>query len=720
MKRNPSREIPVNQLTPLEASIEYSTLQSEITEHDRLYYEEDTPSISDGDYDILRRRYEELEALFPDLAKKNSLTRKVGARPSDKFKKIHHSVPMLSLSNAFTDDELQDFVDRIHRFLQWDNHTPLSFTAEPKIDGLSLNLRYRNGMLLSAATRGDGEEGEDVTNNVLTIKNIPQALRGSGLPSVCEVRGEVYLSHEDFALLNQKQEQEGKPAFANPRNAAAGSLRQLDALVTAQRPLKFFAYAWGEMSSLPEKSQYDMITRFQNWGLPTNPLTKICCSVQEMLDHYHFIETQRATLGYDIDGVVYKVNDLSLQERLGFVSRSPRWALAHKFPAQKATTILEGIDISVGRTGTLTPIARLKPVTIGGVVVSNATLHNEDYIKGFDGDGQPIRNGIDIRVGDTVELFRAGDVIPKVINVILEKRSEGSKAYVFPVVCPACGSHATRRLNPRTGREDAARRCTGGLTCPAQATERLKHFVSKQAFNIEGLGEQRIEELYRDQLITKPQDIFTLEERNRKSLQKIENREGWGQQSVLNLFSAIQERRTIATNRFIYALGIPQIGESTAKLLTRHYRTFPQLREAILLAGQDQESDAYTDLVSIDGLGPIVVQELIDFFQEEHNISTIDDLLKNITLETADFDTINSAVSGKTIVFTGSLEKITRDEAKVMAERLGAKVAGSVSKKTNLVVAGANAGSKLTKAQELNIEVISEDDWMVLAAREQN
>lgn len=712
------RETPVETLTELEASADYIALYEEIKEADLLYYKEDMPALSDENYDLLRKRYEAIEKLFPSLKTSESLSLKVGTKPSEKFSKVRHFAPMLSLANAFTDEDVQDFIERVHRFLNIPLTTPMTFTAEPKIDGLSLNILYEKGRLVRSSTRGDGEEGEDVTNNAKTVKDIPQQLRGDNIPDLCEIRGEIYLCHDDFIRLNEKQEQNKKPVFANPRNAAAGSLRQLDWRITEERPLRFFAYAWGAISKLPRTTQFDMMEQFREWGFSINPETKRVTNIKEMLEHYHSIEEMRSSLDYDIDGIVYKVDDLTLQERLGFVSRSPRWAIAHKFPAQKAITTLETIDIRVARTGILSPIARLKPITIGGVVVSNATLHNEDYIKGIDGDGNQIRNGVDIRVGDSVVIIRAGDVIPKIVDVILERRPPQAIPYTFPTHCPVCGSYTERRFNPRTDKEDAARRCVNGLTCPAQASERLKHFVSKQAFNIEGLGEQRIEELFKEKLITSPVDIFTLEERNKNNLQKLENREGWGKQSVLNLFSAIQARRTLSINRFIFALGIPQIGESTAKLLGRHYRTFENLQNAIEQA-QDIESSAYKDLMSIEGLGPVVVQELISFFHEPHNRDTVSKLLEYITLEPLEQTTQSSAVTGKTLVFTGTLEKITRDEAKAMAERLGAKVSGSVSKKTDLLIAGSDAGSKLAKARELGIQTITEEEWMQLASSKQ-
>ncbi len=708
------RATAVDALTLEEAREEHQALQAEIAEHDRRYYQEDAPVISDAQYDALRRRYEALERRFPDLASPESLTRKVGAKASEKFAKVRHRVPMLSLDNAFAPEDVAAFVERIRRFLNLPADAPLVFTAEPKIDGLSLSLRYEKGRLVTAATRGDGTEGEDVTANARTVGDIPPILRGPDVPEVCEVRGEVYLSHQDFAAINERQAAAGKPLFANPRNAAAGSLRQLDASITASRPLRFFAYAWGEMSALPAKTQCGVVECFARWGLRVNPLMQRVSGLDEMLAYHRKLETERATLGYDIDGVVYKVDDLSLQQRLGFVSRFPRWALAHKFPAQKAVTVLEDIEITVGRTGSLNPTAKLKPVTVGGVVVSNATLHNEDYIKGIGGDGLPIRGGVDIRIGDTVVVQRAGDVIPKVLDVVLEKRPPDSKPYQFPTVCPACGSHAVRELNPRTGKEDSVRRCTGGLICPAQARERLKHFVSRNAFDIEGLGAQRIDEFYDAGFVRAPQDIFALERRNGEL--RLEEREGWAETSVRNLFAAIRARRSIELHRFIYALGIPHVGETTAKLLARHFGTFENLR-ATALAAADRTSEAYAELTNIAGIGEVVADALVEFFREPHNEEMLDALLAEVTPRAVEQAVSHSPVAGKTVVFTGSLEKMTRDEAKAMAERLGAKVAASVSKKTDLVVAGPGAGSKLDKARELGVKVIDEDAWFALAGQ---
>ncbi|MBV9077624.1 MAG: NAD-dependent DNA ligase LigA, partial [Methylobacteriaceae bacterium] len=577
--------------------------------------------------------------------------------------------------------------------------------AEPKIDGLSLSLRYEDGALVTAATRGDGYEGEDVTANARTVADIPARLGGAGWPAVFEVRGEVYLTHADFALINERQLAAGKPAIANPRNGAAGSLRQLDPAVTAARPLRFFAYAWGEIvGPRPADTQSGMVAALAACGFKTNPLTKLCGSVEEMLAQYRLIEGERAALGYDIDGVVYKVDDLTLQERLGFVSRAPRWALAHKFAAEKATTIVDAIEIQVGRTGSLTPVAKLRPVTVGGVVVQNATLHNEEEIARKD-----------VRVGDTVTIQRAGDVIPQVLGVVLEKRPAGSQPYASPTTCPACGSHAVREVNARTGHVDVVRRCTGGLVCPAQAVERLKHFVSRNAFDIEGLGQQRIEEFYRDGLVTRPADIFTLAERDRRSLQKLAKREGWGAQSAQKLFDAIDARRRLGLDRFIYALGIRHIGETNARLLARHYGSFEALRAAGR-AAVDPASSAYAEFDAIEGVGAAVADALGAFFGEPHNDEMLDALLAEVTPEPLAPVASASPVAGKTVVFTGALERMTREEAKAMAERLGAKVAGSVSAKTDLVVAGPGAGSKLKKAAELGLEVVDEAGWFTLIA----
>lgn len=687
----------VDQLSPIEARIEHARLAEELSKHDQHYYQEDAPVISDAQYDALRQRYEALEKKFPELVTDQSLTQKVGSKPSEKFAKIKHSAPMLSLGNVFSNEDVWDFVARVRRFLGFAQSHKICFTAEPKIDGLSCSLRYERGVLISAATRGDGFEGEDVTANIQTLKEIPRQLAGTA-PEILEVRGEVYMTHEDFERLNQRQQSLGKALFANPRNAAAGSLRQLDAKVTATRPLRFFAYAWGAVSQMPAATQAGVLDAFRAYGLPVNPLTRVCCSTEEMLEHFQIIESQRATLGYDIDGVVYKVDPIELQTRLGFVSRAPRWAVAHKFPAEQATTIIRDIEIQVGRTGALTPVARLAPVTVGGVIVSNATLHNEEEI-----------SRKDIRVGDTVIIQRAGDVIPQIIDVDLSKRPTTTKPFIFPHVCPRCGSAALREIDEKTGVTDVVRRCTGSLVCPAQAIERLKHFCSRNAFDIEGLGDKQIEYFYHEGLIETAADIFTLEERDGKSLTKIKNREGFGETSVRNLFQAINARRKIEINRFIYALGIRHIGETNARRLARHFIDLEALRQTAALAKADTPERARIDI--IDGVGPVVAEALHDFFAEPHNSRALDALLREVNLEPMPAVATTSAVSGKTVVFTGALEKLTREEAKAQAERFGAKVAGSVSKKTDLLVAGPGAGSKLAAAQALGIEIISEDEW---------
>ncbi len=695
---------PVESLTPLEARAEHARLGDEIAEHDKHYYTADAPVISDADYDALRQRYEAIEKAFPILVTAQSRSKLVGAAPSEKFAKVRHRVPMLSLGNVFADEDAHEFVERVRRFLDWSAQTPLAFTAEPKIDGLSCSLRYEKGELIVAATRGDGEEGEDVTKNVRTIKEIPHHLHGAHVPDVVEIRGEIYMRKDDFAALNERQISEGKPVFANPRNAAAGSLRQLDSQITASRPLRFFAYAWGEVSGRLADTQFGMVEAFKHFGMPTNALMRRCETVEDMLAHYHAIEDQRASLPYDIDGVVYKVDDLTLQQRLGFVSRSPRWAVAHKFPAEQATTILRDIEIQVGRTGALTPVAKLEPVTVGGVVVSNATLHNEDEIARKD-----------VRIGDTVRIQRAGDVIPQVLGPVLDKRPAGAKPYVFPDHCPACGSAALRELDDK-GVPDAARRCTGGLICPAQAMERLKYFCSRNAFDIEGLGDRQIEIFYTMGLIKSPADIFTLAERDQASpLKKLKNIEGFGETSVSKLFAAIDARRSVPLNRFIFALGIRHVGETNARRFARHFGDFNHMR-TIARAAKDPESEARAELNAIEGVGDVVAEAVADFFAEPHNEDVLDALLQQVTPEPMEAVVSSSPVAGKTVVFTGALERMTREEAKAQAERLGAKVSGSVSKKTDLVVAGPGAGSKLDKAREFNIEIISEDDWLARVA----
>ncbi|MGO9418444.1 NAD-dependent DNA ligase LigA [Roseiarcus sp.] len=690
--------------TLAKARAEHARLGAEIAEHDRRYFQEDAPTVSDAEYDDLRRRYQALEATFPELADAESLSRKVGAAPAEKFAKVRHAVPMLSLGNIFADAEVEEFCARVRRFLGLANDAPLAMTAEPKIDGLSCNIRYEDGGLVQATTRGDGYEGEDVTANIRTIDAIPNRL--SGAPKIFEARGEVYMRHADFQALNTRQAEAGKPTFANPRNFTAGSLRQLDPRITASRPLKFFAYAWGEVSAPFATTQFGAIEAMRRFGLPANPLTKLCRSAEEMLAHYHAIEAERANLGYDIDGVVYKVDDLALQQRLGFISRSPRWATAHKFPAERVMTVLEAIQINVGRTGALTPLAKLKPVTVGGVVVSNATLHNEDEIARKD-----------VRVGDTVVVQRAGDVIPQVVGVVLDKRPQPwPDPFVFPqdergnFICPVCGSAALREIDEKTGEADVVRRCTGHLVCPAQAVEGLKHFASRNAFDIEGFGDKLIELFFKEGLIRTPADIFTLRARDGQGRPPLRDWEGFGETSAKNLFDAIDTRRTIALNRFLFALGVRHVGETNARRLARHYGDWETFRVAA------RAPDAAQELAAVEGIGPVVAEAVADFFAEPRNEDALDALLKEVTVEPMEAVAAGHPLAGKTIVFTGSLERMTRDEAKAMAERLGAKVSGSISGKTDLVVAGPGAGSKLTKARELGVETIDEEEWLKRSA----
>jgi DNA ligase (NAD+) len=687
-----TKEPKAPKLTLAKTRAEHTRLQAEIAEHDRRYHGEDAPTISDADYDALRRRYTELEEAFPQLAGADSANRKVGAAPSEKFAKVRHRVPMLSLGNIFADEEVEEFCARVRRFLGMSESAPFDVVAEAKIDGLSCSLRYENGELVQAATRGDGYEGEDVTANVRVVEAIPKSLEGA--PKIFEARGEVYMRHADFEALNARQAAAGKPIYANPRNFAAGSLRQLDPRMTAERPLQFFAYAWGEVSEPFASTQFGAIEAMHRFGLPTNPLTKLCHSPAEMLAQYRSIEEKRASLGYDIDGVVYKVNDLLLQQRLGFVSRSPRWAVAHKFPAEQATTIVEAIEINVGRTGALTPIAKLRPVTVGGVVVSNATLHNEDEIERKD-----------VRVGDTILVQRAGDVIPQVLAVVLGKRPKDSKPYVFPETCPICGSAALREIDEKTGVADVVRRCTGTLICPAQAVEGLKHFASRNAFDIEGLGEKLIELFFTEGLILTAADIFTLKARDGQDHSPLREWEGFGETSARNLFSAIDARRTIPLNRFLYALGIRHVGETNARRLARHFGDWDSLR-----AGA--RADNAEELSGVGGIGPVVAEAIADFFAEPRNETALDALVKEVTIEPMEAIAAGHPLAGQTIVFTGSMEKMTRDEAKAVAERLGAKVSGSISAKTNLVVAGPGAGSKLAKARELGVETVDEEEWI--------
>ena len=680
-------------LTDREAAKELLRLAGLIKHHDRLYYARSAPEIEDAAYDALRLRNLAIEARFPSLKRADSPSDRVGAAPADGFAKVRHSRPMLSLGNAFDADDVEEFLARVRRFLGLAETEDVAVIAEPKIDGLSLALRYEDGRLAQAATRGDGAEGEDITANALTLKDIPARIAGA--PPVLEVRGEVYMSHSAFARLNERRATADQPLYVNPRNAASGSLRQLDTRITAERELGFFAYSLGEVSAPIAETHSGLLAQLGEWGLPINPLSRVCGSLDELLTAYAGFLQQRASLDYDIDGVVYKVDRIDWQERLGQVSRAPRWAIAHKFPAEQAETILEQIDIQVGRTGSLTPVARLAPVFVGGVTVTNATLHNEDEIARKD-----------VRVGDTVVIQRAGDVIPQVVRAVLEKRPADSQPYAFPHRCPVCDSEAIRPEG------EVIRRCTGGLICSAQAVERLKHFVSRNAFDIEGMGTKRIEELWADEIVRSPADIFRLKDRRADLVQ----RERWGAQSVVNLLAAIEDRRTWPLERFIFALGIRQIGQATAKLLARAYGSLDGLIEAVT-AAQDSESEAYADLINIDQMGKDVAADLIAFFAEAHNREVVADLAQFLTLEAPEA-VQQSSISGKTVVFTGTLERMTRAEAKARAESLGAKVAGSVSKKTDYVVAGADAGSKAKKAADLGLAILTEDEWLAKIGQE--
>ncbi|SFI28857.1 DNA ligase (NAD+) [Bosea sp. OK403] len=806
-----SQAIPVAELTQRQARAEHKLLAAEIAAADSAYFQDDQPILDDASYDAKRRRLVALEEAFPILKDAASVSDKVGAKPSGKFAKIRHRVPMLSLGNAFTDEDVGDFVQRVRSFLGLKEEGGIAFTAEPKIDGLSLSLRYEKGTLVSAATRGDGEEGEDVTLNARTISEIPHVLSGDDVPEIAEVRGEVYLGHADFAGINERQREKGLPEFANPRNAAAGSLRQLDVSITAARPLRFFAYAWGEMPVVPAQTQFGVVEAFKRWGFRTNPLMKRCESVGDLLERYRLIESQRATLGYDIDGVVYKVDELALQTRLGFVARAPRWAIAHKFPAELATTVLEAIEIQVGRTGALSPVAKLRPVTVGGVVVSNATLHNEDYIRGFDSKGERIRDGEppDIRIGDTVTVKRAGDVIPRVQSVDLSKRPADALPYEFPKHCPVCDSDAVREHNPQTGEFDSVRRCTGGLICPAQAVERLKHFVSRSALDIDGVGDTNIEILFEAKLVQSPADIFKLnydavrsamEKRRNEQIDarfaaagkvrpKKEKKKEEEARAVDLLFAGIEQRRIVKLPRLIFALGIRHIGETTAAALARRFKDMPDLIAGVDAAGLQQPGAAYVALDNLPSIGPVAredilvwgrreaksetpllahlampklnkaqqtalrqafgadpsnwqaaaaaaalaapgpdylylasdseigavaTESLIEFFREPHNREVVTALLEQVRTEPAETVAQESPIAGKTVVFTGTLEQMTRGEAKATAERLGAKVSSSVSAKTDILVAGPGAGSKLSDAKKLGIDIKSEAEWLEL------
>lgn len=704
-------------LSETDAKGELARLADILGQANAAYHGHDAPQLPDAEYDVLKRRNAEIEARFPQLKRADSPSDQVGAAPSSGFQKITHAVRMLSLGNAFTDEDVADFDASIRKYLGLTPKDDLAYTAEPKIDGLSLSLRYEHGQLVYAATRGDGATGENVTLNARTIADIPETLVGA--PDVLEVRGEVYMSHADFAALNARQTEAGDKTFANPRNAAAGSLRQLDATISAARPLRFFAYAWGAVSAPLSDTQTGAIDRLAALGFQTNPLTALCKDPAEMVAHYRRIEAQRSTLGYDIDGVVYKVNDLALQGRLGFRSTTPRWAVAHKFPAELAWTRLDDIVIQVGRTGALSPVARLHPVTVGGVVVSNATLHNEDYIAGRGSDGSLIRDGKDIRIGDWVQVYRAGDVIPKVADVDLTKRPDGAEPFVFPDICPECQSPAVREDG------DAVRRCTGGVICPAQTIEKLKHFVSRGAFDIEGLGAKQVEQFFSDGWIKEPAEIFSLQARFGSGLQQLKNREGWGEKSANNLFQAIEDKRRIDFNRVLFGLGIRHLGEAAAKDLARHFADWPRLAETVDKAASEPSvsdrgkaaldlSPGWQELLSIDGVGRTLVHSLIAAFSNAEERASFDRLLDALDVQALETAASDTPVAGKTVVFTGSLEKMTRAEAKARAEALGAKVAGSVSAKTDLLVAGPGAGSKAKKAAELGIETIDEDGWLAL------
>ncbi|WP_375452693.1 NAD-dependent DNA ligase LigA [uncultured Devosia sp.] len=730
---------PADEMSEAEAEAELARLADEIGKADIAYHQNDAPEITDADYDALRRRNDAIEEAFPGLVRVDSPSQSVGAAPAEGFAKVRHAVPMLSLAKAYTDQDVVDFIQRGHRFFERDKDLELVFTAEPKIDGLSASLRYENGRFVQGATRGDGTVGEDITANLRTIGDIPKQLSGSGWPQTIEIRGEVYMTYAEFKALKERSAAAGGQDYVNPRNTAAGSLRQKDASVTASRNLRFFAYGWGQASADPAETQFDAVQKFGEWGFQVSPLMVRAKSVEELVAQYRLIEAQRSALGYDIDGVVYKVDRLDLQRRWGFVTGEPRWAVAHKFPAEQATTVVKRIDIQVGRTGTLAPVARLAPVTVGGVVVENVTLHNEDYIKGLDSNGLPIRDGVDVRIGDTVVIQRAGDVIPQIVRVVLERRPADAVPYDFPQVCPVCGSPATRALNEKTGKADSRRRCTGELVCAAQAIERLRHFVSRGAMDIEGLGAENIDLFFNAGLIKTAADIFTLKDRRAevqgalgarreeqarlretasgKARKNVRGLEARNYDGLEKLFAAVDARREPELDRFIFALGIRHIGETTAAVLARTFSTMEGLI-AIGKAVAAHADDPHSVFPSVDGIGDTVIAALIDFFGNQRNDAVIDALLLQVRPKPYVLSvSADSEVAGKTVVFTGSLEKMTRSEAKAMAERHGAKVAGSVSAQTDILVAGPGAGSKLKKAEELGIRVISEDDWFVLIAQ---
>ena len=697
-------------LTEAQAKAELKRLATEIAAHDKRYYQQDAPSVTDAEYDALRQRNSAIESRFPKLIRPDSPSKRIGAAPTGKFKKVRHAVPMLSLDNAFAEQDVIDFVARIRRFLKLSEDEKLAFSAEPKIDGLSMSLRYEGGELVTAATRGDGAEGEDVTANIRTLEDVPKKLKGRSMPAVCEVRGEIYMTKHAFLALNERQKAAGDTIFANPRNSAAGSLRQKDPKITASRPLGFFAYAWGEMSTMPADTQSGMIKWFESCGFKTNPLTKLCRSTEELITFHRKIEEGRAELDYDIDGVVYKVDRIGWQERLGFVSRTPRWGIAHKFPAERAMTVLKDIELQVGRTGALTPVGKLDPVGVGGVIVQNVTLHNEDYIKGIGSDGESLRDGRDIRIGDTVVIQRAGDVIPQVVEVVIDKRPKSAKPYHFPKKCPCYLHTELVREETATGEEGARTRCTGEFACPYQKVQHLMLFVSRRAFDIEGLGEKQIELFFEKEWVKEPADIFTLEKKHNRDLLELE---GFGETSVRNLFNAIEARRTIALDRFIYALGIRQVGETTALALARGYGSWKAFHDAGLKVAKGDD-DVIAEMDALDQIGDTVIRAVAAYFGESHNRGIVERLTKEVRILDAEKPKKDTAVAGKTVVFTGALEKMTRDEAKAQAERLGAKAAGSVSKKTDYVVAGPGAGSKLADAKKFGVTVLTEDEWLKL------
>ncbi|MGC1792405.1 MAG: NAD-dependent DNA ligase LigA [Pseudolabrys sp.] len=697
-------------LTEAQAKAELKRLATEIAAHDKRYYQQDAPSVTDAEYDALRQRNSAIESRFPKLIRPDSPSKRIGAAPTGKFKKVRHAVPMLSLDNAFAEQDVIDFVARIRRFLKLSEDEKLAFSAEPKIDGLSMSLRYEGGELVTAATRGDGAEGEDVTANIRTLEDVPKKLKGRSMPAVCEVRGEIYMTKHAFLALNERQKAAGDTIFANPRNSAAGSLRQKDPKITASRPLGFFAYAWGEMSTMPADTQSGMIKWFESCGFKTNPLTKLCRSTEELITFHRKIEEGRAELDYDIDGVVYKVDRIGWQERLGFVSRTPRWGIAHKFPAERAMTVLKDIELQVGRTGALTPVGKLDPVGVGGVIVQNVTLHNEDYIKGIGSDGESLRDGRDIRIGDTVVIQRAGDVIPQVLDVVIDKRPKSAKPYHFPKKCPCYLHTELVREETATGEEGARTRCTGEFACPYQKVQHLMLFVSRRAFDIEGLGEKQIELFFEKEWVKEPADIFTLEKKHKRDLLELE---GFGETSVRNLFNAIEARRTIALDRFIYALGIRQVGETTALALARGYGSWKAFHDAGLKVAKGDD-DVIAEMDALDQIGDTVIRAVAAYFGESHNRGIVERLTKEVRILDAEKPKKDTAVAGKTLVFTGALEKMTREEAKAQAERLGAKAAGSVSKKTDYVVAGPGAGSKLADAKKFGVTVLTEDEWLKL------